>query len=58
MKSLNQYLGGKWGKNEDGATAIEYALIAAGVGLALVTAAPAFGVKVGDKFALFATWLT
>ncbi len=58
MKFLNQYLVSNWIKDENGATAIEYVLIAAGVGLALVAAAPAFGIKVGDKFTLFATWLT
>lgn len=37
-------------KNEDGATAIEYGLIAAGISLAIVAAVYAFG---GDLNALF-----
>ena len=37
-------------KDESGATAIEYGLIAAGVGLALVTAAPSLGGAVSALF--------
>ncbi len=37
-------------KDESGATAIEYGLIAAGVGLALVTAAPSLGTAVSTLF--------
>ena len=38
-------------KDESGATAIEYGLIAAGIGLLLVVAAPALGSKISDLFA-------
>ncbi|MEM7633000.1 MAG: Flp family type IVb pilin [Pseudomonadota bacterium] len=37
-------------KNEDGATAIEYALIAAATGLALIAVMPAIGVGVQNSF--------
>ena len=36
-------------KNEDGATAIEYALIAAATGLALIAVMPAIGVGVQNN---------
>jgi pilus assembly protein Flp/PilA len=36
--------------DEDGVTAIEYGLIAALIGVAMVTAATALGVKVGAAF--------
>ncbi len=36
-------------KNEDGATAIEYALIAAATGLALIAVMPAIGVGVQNS---------
>jgi len=38
-------------KDESGATAIEYGLIAAGIGLALVAAAPAVGTELKTLFA-------
>lgn len=37
-------------KNEDGATAIEYGLIAAGISLAIVVAVFAFGDDLNDTF--------
>ena len=36
--------------DEDGVTAIEYGLIAALIGVAMVTAATALGVKIGATF--------
>ncbi len=40
----------KFLKNEDGATAIEYGLIAAGIGLALAAAAPLLGSAITELF--------
>ena len=40
----------KWLRNEDGATAIEYALIAAAMGVALVPAMQAFGGGVDEVY--------
>jgi pilus assembly protein Flp/PilA len=40
----------KWLRNEDGATAIEYALIAAAMGVALVPAMEAFGGGVNEVY--------
>jgi pilus assembly protein Flp/PilA len=37
-------------KDESGATAIEYALIAAGIGIAIITAVNALGTQISDKF--------
>jgi pilus assembly protein Flp/PilA len=37
-------------KDESGATAIEYALIAAGIGIAIITAVNALGTQIGVKF--------
>ena len=37
-------------KNEDGATAIEYGLIAAGISLAILAAVVAFGGDLSDLF--------
>lgn len=37
-------------KDESGATAIEYGLIAAGIGLVLATAAPTIGSKLSSVF--------
>ena len=45
-------------QSENGATAIEYAMIAAATGLALIAALPALETAVGSTFGLFATWLT
>ena len=41
-------------KNEDGATAIEYALIAAAMGLALVTAMPILASAITGSFSSLA----
>jgi pilus assembly protein Flp/PilA len=35
---------------ESGATAIEYALIAAGIGIAIITAVNALGTQISSKF--------
>lgn len=40
----------KFAKDESGATAIEYGLIAAAMGLALVTAMPILAGAISDKF--------
>ena len=40
----------KFAKDESGATAIEYALIAAGIGIAIITAVNALGTEIGIKF--------
>ena len=37
-------------KDESGATAIEYALIAAGIGIAIITAVNALGTAISNKF--------
>jgi pilus assembly protein Flp/PilA len=37
-------------KDESGATAIEYALIAAGIGIAIITAVNALGTEISSKF--------
>ena len=37
-------------RDESGATAIEYALIAAGIGLAIITAVNALGTEMASKF--------
>ena len=40
----------KFISDESGATAIEYALIAAGIGVAIITAVAALGSAIGVKF--------
>ena len=40
----------RFAKDESGATAIEYALIAAGIGIAIITAVNALGTAISDKF--------
>ncbi len=45
-------------KDESGATAIEYGLIAAGIGLVLVAAAPLIGAQITALFGAIATALT
>jgi pilus assembly protein Flp/PilA len=40
----------RFAKDESGATAIEYALIAAGIGLAIITAVNALGTVISSKF--------
>ncbi len=37
-------------KDESGATAIEYALIAAGIGIAIITAVNTLGTAIASKF--------
>ena len=44
----------KWVKGEDGATAIEYGLIMAGVALAIVAAVFAFGEDINGLFSTLA----
>jgi pilus assembly protein Flp/PilA len=43
--------------DESGATAIEYALIASGIALAIITTVNSLGVTLGDKFAVVKTSL-
>lgn len=45
MKLLTQFF-----KDESGATAIEYALIAAGIGIAIITGVNALGTAINSKF--------
>ena len=45
-------------KDESGATAIEYGLIAAAMGLALVTAMPILATAVTSKFSSLATHIS
>lgn len=45
LTSYNAYL-----KNEDGATAIEYGLIAAGISLAILVAVKLFGTQLSTLF--------
>ena len=47
----------KFVANESGATAIEYALIAAGIALAIVTAVSNLGTAVNSKYAAVSTAL-
>lgn len=47
----------KFVRDESGATAIEYALIAAGIGIAIITAVNALGTAISDKFNTIATAL-
>lgn len=44
-------------KDESGATAIEYALIAAGIGIAIITGVNALGTAINTKFGTIATGL-
>jgi pilus assembly protein Flp/PilA len=48
----------RFAKDESGATAIEYALIAAAMGLALVTAMPILATAITGKFSSLATHVT
>ena len=43
--------------DESGATAIEYALIASGIALAIITSVNSLGLTLGDKFAAVKTSL-
>jgi pilus assembly protein Flp/PilA len=45
-------------KDDSGATAIEYALIAAAMGLALVTVMPVLATAITGKFSSLATHIT
>jgi pilus assembly protein Flp/PilA len=45
MKMFSRFL-----KNEDGATAIEYGLIAALIGVAIIAAATTLGTEIGTTF--------
>ena len=47
-----------WWKNRDGATAIEYALIAAGISLSIVAAVFTFGDEIGELFLTLTGLLT
>jgi pilus assembly protein Flp/PilA len=40
----------RFAKDESGATAIEYALIAAGIGIAIITAVNSLGTAISSKF--------
>jgi pilus assembly protein Flp/PilA len=44
-------------RNEDGATAIEYGLIAAGIAIAIITAVQGVGTKLSGNFATISTSL-
>ena len=44
-------------KDESGATAIEYGLIAAGIALAIITAVNGLGTKLNDTFGAVSTGL-
>lgn len=45
-------------KDESGATAIEYGLIAAGIGLAIITAVNSLGSAISGKYTEIGTTLT
>jgi pilus assembly protein Flp/PilA len=53
MKTLTQ----RFIHCESGATAIEYALIAAGIGIAIITAVNALGTAISGKFTAIKTSL-
>ena len=53
---MNKFL--RFVKDESGATAIEYALIAAAMGLALVTAMPLLATAITGKFSSLAGSIT
>ena len=53
---MNKFL--RFVKDESGATAIEYGLIAAAMGLALVTAMPILASAVTNKFSSLATHIS
>jgi len=42
-------------RNEDGATAIEYGLIAAGISIAIITVVQGLGTKLSDTFSNITT---
>jgi pilus assembly protein Flp/PilA len=47
----------RFAKDESGATAIEYALIAAGIGIAIITAVNTLGTAISNKFTSITTSL-
>jgi pilus assembly protein Flp/PilA len=49
---------GKFLKDESGATAIEYGLIAALIAMAIIVGATALGTSINDKFSKIATKLS
>ena len=53
---MNKFL--RFVKDESGATAIEYGLIAAAMGLALVTAMPILATAVTEKFSSLAAHIS
>jgi len=53
MKLINRFV-----KDESGATAIEYGLIAAAMGMALILAMPALTVAITGKFSSLGTHIT
>ncbi len=69
MKKLSQLIsksiiGTVWSRRRDfshqtdGATAIEYALIASATGLALIASLPAIEAAIGGRYGDFAQWFT
>jgi len=48
----------RFAKDESGATAIEYGLIAAAMGLALITAMPILGAAITGKFSSLAVHIS
>jgi pilus assembly protein Flp/PilA len=52
MKTLREFIA-----DESGATAIEYGLIAAGIALAIITAAQGVGTKLSGRFGSISTSL-
>lgn len=57
MKAIYQAIGKLW-NDEDGVTAIEYGLLAALVGVAIVVAATLMGTKMSEMFTGIANKLT
>ena len=47
----------RFAKDESGATAIEYGLIAAGIGIAIITAVNSLGTTLSNKFSNISTSL-
>jgi pilus assembly protein Flp/PilA len=58
VKTLLESFMNKFLKDESGATAIEYGLIAAAMALALVTAMPSITTAITGKFAAIGTQIT
>ena len=52
MQTIKQFLA-----DESGATAVEYALIAAGIALAIIASVNSVGTKTGSKFSSISTAL-